>query len=275
LRARRRSAPFGWDRHPFTLGLTHAPTRTTQPALPAAVGWRRQLAAGTEASRRHEAGSESYRDGAPLRAPRGARLGWAPSCACESADAPLAVHLAALCPSRLLAVTTSPSRCAVRPPGQGCGRPRRAIDVHTSEDVGASKGSRWLLFCNQQFSMSTRESLDFRSARAEPPTLDLAPGIPLRCAGRCFVALGRRRRAVVSARRTRMTAQLGHAADRGLEASHPGAVHAPGSGNPRVDFVGSRGCCCAGRMFCGPVPRFLATDAPAHHPPPSFWDGCG
>jgi hypothetical protein len=173
LRARRRSAPFGWDRHPFTLGLTHAPTRTTQPALPAAVGWRRQLAAGTEASRRHEAGSESYRDGAPLRAPRGARLGWAPSCACESADAPLAVHLAALCPSRLLAVTTSPSRCAVRPPGQGCGRPRRAIDVHTSEDVGASKGSRWLLFCNQQFSMSTRESLRLPicSRRASYPRL--------------------------------------------------------------------------------------------------------
>jgi hypothetical protein len=98
---------------------------------------------------------------------------------------------------------------------------------------------------------------------------------PLRFAGRCFIAVGRRRHAVVSACRTRMTAQLGHAADRGLETSHPGTVLVSGNGNPRVDLVGSHERCCASRIFCGPVPRVLATDAPAHHPPPSFWEDCG
>jgi hypothetical protein len=125
-------------------------------------------------------------------------------------------------------MTTPPSCCALRPPGQGGGRPRRAIDAC------ASRRCRRLLLCNQQFSMSTLESRDFRSARAEPPSaLDSAPVVPLRFAGRCLVVFGRRRRAVVSARRTRMAAQLGHAADRGLEPRVPRTVLRSGTATMR------------------------------------------
>lgn len=138
------------------------------------------------------------------------------------------VRFAAVCPSRLPTTTTSPSHCALRPPGQGGGRTRRAIDAC------ASRRCRRLLLCNQQFSMSTRESRDFRSARAEPPSaLDLAPVVPLRFAGRCFVVFGRRRRAVVSARRTRMAVQLGHTADRGLEPHFARMVLHPGKATMR------------------------------------------
>jgi hypothetical protein len=154
------------------LVLTHAPTRTTARASSSESSGGASLRPAPKHRDRREAGSESYRDGAPMRAPCGARLGWAPPCVCEPADAFLAVHLVALCPSRLVAKTAPPSRCAVRPPGQGGGRPRRAIDA-TIRGRSASKRCRRLLLCNQQFSMSTRESLRLPicSRRASYPRL--------------------------------------------------------------------------------------------------------
>lgn len=144
-----------------------------------------------------------------------------PPCACDAADAFLSVHLLAARPSGLTARTTSPSCDAWRPPGQGGGRPRRAIDAC------ASRSCRRLLSCNQRFSMSTRESLRFPLRSRGASFRRLGPDAPLRFASRCVVVLGRRRRAVVSARRTRMAVQLGHTADRGLEPRVSGTFVVP------------------------------------------------
>lgn len=72
----RRTAPFGWARHPVTSVLTHAPIRTTPVALPAARGEAAPACDWHRSSRPARGRLESYRDDAPRRAPCGARLGW-------------------------------------------------------------------------------------------------------------------------------------------------------------------------------------------------------
>lgn len=254
--ARRRSAPFGWERHPGHVGSDACSDANHLPALPPAGWGRHQLAAGTELA----TGTRPARVVSGRRSSTGSLRSsrrWAPPCACEAADAFLAVHLIAVRPSGLPAMTTSPSRDAWCPPGQGGGRPRRVIDA------GASKRYRRLLFCNQRFSMSTRESLRLPLCSRRVASSGSAPVAPLRVAGRSFAVVGGA--AVPWFRRDGLGWRCSWATSPIVVQSLTAELSLR-----RAAVVLSHARRARGSHLLRTAPSLFATDAPVHHPRQSF-----
>jgi len=205
------------------------------------------------------------------------------SAACSSRSSPRLGAVVRLRVSRCVPCGTPPRPLPVKTPGDddnsvtlrrasawsGWWTPTPRYRCHTSKDVGASKGCRRLLSCNQQFSMSTRESLRLPICSRRAPLLDSAPAGPAALRGQVL-------------RRCRETPpRRGF----GAEDSDDGAVGprrrswSGASRSERFSFGtailawtswGHANDCCAGRIFCGPVPNLFATDAPAHHPQQSL-----